>query len=420
MTVRSAILPAVIAASLVGAGAMGWRWYVAEREPAEVPLEVPPEDLKPLVDGNNQFAVELYKKLAETDGNIVVSPYSISSALAMTYAGARGQTAEEMKNTLHFTLPPDRLHPAFGGTTRWLASVGGRKPNELGIANALWAQKGLGFVPEFLDLTGKSYGAGLRDVDFATDPGGSRQTINRWVEAQTRDRIKDLLKENDITSQVRSVLTNAIYFKGEWKHQFDKRQTYDGDFETVPGVKVKVPMMRRSELKVRASKAGPWRMLELPYAGDRLAMVVLLPMKRNGLREAESQLTPTELQQGLDRLAETEIGVHLPRFKFTSRFDLGHSLSEMGMPIAFTDAADFSGITPGRGLHIKDVIHGGSVEVDEVGTVAAAATHVVMEKIAQPPEFRADQPFLFLIRDMKAGNILFLGRVTDPRYVTDK
>lgn len=414
MTVRCVILPAVMAASLVGAGALAWRWYAAEREPAEVPLEVPPEDLKPLVDGNTRFAVELYKKLAETDGNIVVSPYSISSALAMTYAGARGQTAEEMRNTLHFALPPDRLHPAFGGTTRWLASAGGRKPNELGIANALWAQKGLGFVPEFLDITGQSYGAGLREVDFATDPGGSRQTINRWVEEWTRDRIKDLLTEKDITSRVRLVLTNAIYFKGEWKHQFDKQRTFDGDFETAPGVKVKVPMMRRSEMKLRASQSGPWRMLELPYAGDRLAMVVLLPAKRGGLKEAESRLTAAEFQQGLDRLAETEIDVFLPRFKFTSRFELGHTLSEMGMPTAFSDAADFSGITPGGGLHIKDVIHGGSVEVDEVGTVAAAATHVIMEESAKP-EFHADQPFLFLIRDTRAGNILFLGRVADPR-----
>jgi serpin B len=400
----------LLAASL---GAVGY-WYYGRPEP-EPELKVPPEDVKALVDGNSQFAIELYKKVAEKqDGNIVMSPYSISSALAMTYAGARGQTAEEMKRTLHFTLPHDRLHPAFGGTTEWLKALGNRKPSELRIANALWAQQGLGFVPEFLDITGKSYGAGLREVDFMGDREAARGTINRWVEEQTRDKIKDLLQPKDLTSNVRLVLTNAIYFKGEWKHKFDKRQTYDGDFETTPEVKVKVPMMRHYQIKLRTAKTDTWQLLELPYAGDRLAMVVLLPVKRCGLREAESRLTLAALEQGLAQLSEKELDIFLPRFQFTSRFELKQPLVELGMPTAFSDAADFSGITRGGGLQIKDVIHGGSIEVDEVGTVAAAATHTIVDDAAKPA-FQANHPFLFLIRDTKAGNTLFFGRVAHPR-----
>jgi serpin B len=370
--------------------------------------------LKALADGNNAFAIDLYKQVAaKQDGNLILSPYSVSSALAMTYAGARGETAEQMKKTLHFSLPSEKLHPAFGGVTDSLQTAGKKRRYELNIANALWAQQGLEFVPEFRDITGKSYSAGVREVNFG-DREAARGTINRWVEEQTRDKIKDLLQPNDITGNVRLVLTNAIYFKGEWKHQFKKERTFDGDFETAPGVKVKVPMMRHSEIKLRTCKTETWQLLELPYAGERLSMVVLLPNKRCGLREVESRLTTAELEQALAQLGEQKLDVYLPRFQFKSRFELRQPLIDLGMPVAFSDGADFSGITPGGGLRIKDVIHGGSVEVDEVGTVAAAATAVVMDESARP-SFRADHPFLFLIRDAKSGNVLFLGRVTDPR-----
>lgn len=409
---RLRLIVVSLAASLAVV-AVGCRERAAD--PEEPPIDVPEADLKALADGNNQFAIELYQKLAEThDGNLVVSPYSISSALAMTYAGARGETAEQMRKTLHFTLPPDRLHPAFGGTTRWLQSGGKKRPYELSIANALWAQQGLGFMPEFLDLTGRSYGAGLREVDFAGDREAARGTINRWVEEQTQDKIKDLLKPEDLDPMTRLVLTNAIYFRGTWKHQFDKGRTYDGEFEVAPRNRVKVPMMRHEKIKLRTCKTETWQLLELPYAGERLAMVVLLPVKRRGLREVEARLTTAELQHGLSQLSEQEIDVHLPRFQFKSRFELKEPLLSMGMRLPFSGAADFSGITPGGGLRLKEVIHGGSVEVDEVGTVAAAAT-AVPKFISLTPQFRAEYPFLFLIHDGATGNILFMARVADPR-----
>jgi serpin B len=384
-----------------------------EQYDPEPAIAVPAEDQKALADGNNAFALDLYKKVAEKqDGNLILSPYSISSALAMTYAGARGETAEQMKRTLHFTLPPERLHPAFGGVTDSLQTAGKKRPYELSIANALWAQQGMGFVPEFLEVTNKSYGAARREVDFGNSEA-ARGTINRWVEEQTRDRIKDLLKPEDITPNVRLVLTNAIYFKGTWKHQFKKERTFEGDFETAPGVKVKAPIMRHSEIKLRTYEGETWQLLELPYEGDRLSMVVLLPKRRCGLRDVESRLTLAELEQGFAQLKETKLDVSLPRFTFASRFGLGQTLIDLGMPLAFSDGADFSGITPHGRLRIKSVIHGGNVEVDETGTIAAAATAVKAELSAQP-SFTANHPFLFFLRDAKSGQILFAGRVSDP------
>jgi len=385
--------------------------------PDEIPpIDVPAEDLKALVDGNNQFAIDLYKQVAaKQDGNLILSPYSISSALAMTYAGARGQTAEEMKKVLHFALPQEKLHPAFGGTTKWLQAVGNRKQSELSIANALWAQRGLNFVPEFLDLAGKSYGAGLREVDFAGNPEAARGTINRWVEEQTRDRIKDLLQPKDIDGQTRLVLSNAIYFRGEWKHKFNKERTYQGDFETSPGVKVKVPMMRHSEIKLRTAKTETWQLLELPYTGEQLAMIVLLPVNRLGLREAETQLSATILEQALSKLDEAKLDVCLPRFQFKSRFELGRTLADMGMPIAISDTADFTGISPGGGLRIQNVIQGSSIEVDELGSLAAAATNVDIGLQGVPHSVTVDQPFLIIIRSHSTSSTLFTGRVIDPR-----
>jgi len=378
---------------------------------------VPPEDLKPLVEGNTDFAVELYKKVATSqDGNLILSPYSISSALAMTYAGARGETAEQMAKTLHFTLPQERLHPAFGGTTKWL-TAGRRKPYDLDIANALWVKRGLPLTPEFLSLTKRSYAAGLQEVNFG-DPQGAEQTINHWVAEHTHDKIKDLLR-GDVDRSTSLVLTNAIYFRGKWKQRFDKADTRDEDFELTPGVKVQVPTMRLSKAKVRSSYSHPdfW-LRELPYEGNRLALVILVPKKRCALREVEAQLTAASLTNELAKMREGEDEVILPRFKFDSRFYLGRELTELGMPLAFTEAADFSGITTQERLSIAKVIHQGLIEVDEEGTVAAAATAVAMREVSTTVpkvRFLPDHPFLFLIRDTQAGNILFLGRVTDPR-----
>jgi serpin B len=405
---------AVASALLIGLGCS--RPGQNADEPDDVPpIDVPPEDLKALIEGNNQFAIDLYKQVAaKTDGNIILSPYSISSALAMTYAGARGQTAEEMRKVLHFTLPDEKLHAAFGGMTRWLQAVGNRKKSELSIANALWAQRGLGFVPEFLDLTNKSYGAGLREVDFAGNPEAARGTINRWVEEQTRDRIKELLLPQDTPEKTRLVLTNAIYFKGQWQLPFDPANTKAGDFKTTSGQVVKVPMMHLNRVKMRYGTGDELSSLCMPYAGNQFEMVFLLPSRNWNLRGVEGGLTSGGVQRLIDGLTEGKLDVSVPRFRFRSRLEFKSELSQLGMPIAFLDAADFGGITGGAELKIRDVIHGGNVEVDEEGTTAAAATAVVMEARSSSTAFRLDRAFLFLIRDMQTGAILFLGRVDNP------
>ena len=397
--------------------AVGCRRAADEPEP---PIDVPAEDLKSLADGNNAFAVDLYKKVAEKQaGNLVLSPYSVSSALAMTYAGAKGPTADEMRTALHFTLPPEKLHPAFGGLTDSLQTAGKKRSYQLDIANALWTQQGMTLVPEFRDTTSRSYHAGVREVDFGRSEA-TRETINKWVEERTQDRIKDLLKPGSLGADTRMVLTNAIYFKGDWKRGFDKARTHDAEFEKTSGAKSKVRMMWQKgdkETKSRACDTAEWQWLELPYLGDRLSMVFMLPSKRCGLREAEAGLTVAKIQEGLDGLKETGIDIALPRFKFESRFELKPPLTDLGMRKAFDDReADFSSMTPDERLHIAKVIHGGNVEVDEVGTVAAAATHVEVVKMSATISrgFRADHPFLFLIRDANSGNILFIGRVADP------
>lgn len=238
---RLRLIVVSVAASLAVA-AIGCREKAAD--PEEPPIDVPEADLKALADGNNEFAIELYKKLAAGhDGNIVVSPYSISSALAMTYSGARGETAEQMKKTLHFTLPQDRLHPAFGGMAEQLQ---GEKdgPNELHIANALWGQRGLPLLPGFLDLTRRNYGGGFREVDFLEDLEAARRTINRWVEERTQDKIRELLGPTDLGSDTRLVLTNAVYLKAAWTRPFLKEETKEAPFEVSPDEKVTVPMMQ--------------------------------------------------------------------------------------------------------------------------------------------------------------------------------
>ena len=384
----------------------------------EAPPDVPTEDLKALAEGNTAFAVDLFKQLAQKPGNVVVSPYSISSALAMTYAGARGPTADEMKKTLHFTLPDDALHPAFGGVSDSFQTSGKNRPYELNIANALWSQQGMKLEPPFLDITGQSYGAGVREVDFRQSEAARRE-INKWVEEQTKEKIKELLKQGDIHRNVRLVLTNAVYFQGNWKEQFEKSMTHDQDFEIERGKMVRVPMMHLQEAKSRLAATPDFHLHELPYEGDRWRMIFLLPEQRNGLREVEAKLTARQLTDAIADLKPDKASVSVPRFKFRHHCKLKDELAKLGMPTAFDErAADFSGMTKAEKLCIDNVIHEACIELDEKGTVAAAATAVVMTKVwatVSRYPFILDQPFLFILRDNLTDTILFLGRVSDPR-----
>ncbi len=376
--------------------------------------ESAPSNLDFLVRRNSAFAVDIYKKLSEGKGNVFLSPFSISSALAMTYAGARGQTAEEMARALHFDLPQEELHQGFSELFKRLDSSG--KGYKLNIANALWGQKGYHFEPDFIGLTNKYYGGGFKEVDFAGATEQSRQTINKWVEDKTENKIKELLKQGDIKSLTRLVLTNAIYFKGNWEVQFDKKKTRISPFYISEKDKVDVPMMEQKG-RFNYVEDDEVQVLELPYSGKELSMVIILPKSNIALSAVEKKLSFDKLQSWLSSLSENKVDVYMPRFKIEERYVLNEILEQLGMPSAFEPgAADFSGMTGRKNLYIGLVVHKSFVEVNEEGTEAAAATAVVMntKALVENPVFRANRPFIFLIRDTRSGTILFIGRLVYP------
>lgn len=373
-------------------------------------------DLQTVVKGNTDFGFDLYQELKETEGNLFFSPYSISTALAMTYAGARGQTEKEMAKVLHFSLEQKPLHSSFSKLQLQLNAIQDKGHIKLSIVNSLWAQEGYHFLDTFFDLNKKYYGAGLNFVDFATQT--VRKTINIWVEDKTQQKIKELIKQGMIDSLTTLVLCNAIYFKGDWLSQFDKKRTIDADFHISHHKTIKVPMMsQKSEFKYQSF--DNFSAIELPYEGNYLSMIVFLPKEIDGLADFEKNLTNDNVKNWIDKLLKSykqKILVSLPEFKTTCEFELSKILSDMGMPHAFINA-DFSGMTGKKDLSISKVIHKAFIDVNEEGTEAAAATAVVMRKaiiFSKPLIFRANHPFVFLIRENKTGSILFIGRIIDP------
>jgi serpin B len=374
-------------------------------------------EIAAIVKSNNSFALDLYSKLAKDPGNLFFSPYSISSALAMTYAGARGETAKQMSNTLHFSLAAEKLHPAISDLMGTFNTGG--KNYQLSVANALWGQTGYKFQPDFLNITNKYYGAGFKEVDYVNDGAReqTRQTINKWVESKTNNKIKELIKPKILTALTRLVLTNAIYFKGKWETQFDPKRTKEMPFYVTPDDQIpEFPMMRRTG-DFKYTENNQAQIVELPYTGGNLSMVILLPKPNSGMAKLEGALG--NIPAWISQLSKQKIKVILPRFKLEKDFLLNGKLQELGMKDAFNEStADFSGMTPGRKLYITKVIHKAYVEVNEEGTEAAAATAVVMgtksAQVDKPVVFRANRPFLFLIRDLRSGTILFMGKLVDP------
>jgi len=378
-------------------------------------------DLAALVDGNNAFAFDLYGALKGTQGNLFYSPYSISQALAMTYAGARDTTEKEMADTLHFILPQDRLHPAFNSLDQQLKARGqGAKGKDgkgfrLNIVNAIWGQAGYSFLADYLDLLAQNYGAGLRTLDFRTAPEISRQTINKWVADQTEQRITDLIPPGGIDPLTRLVLTSAIYFNAAWANNFEKNLTQPAPFHLLDGSTVDVPMMRQAERLGYAAGEG-YQAVSLPYDGRELEMIVLLP-DGGKFAEFEKSLDAGRAGSIIKDIVPKQVALSLPRFKFESEFSLGNVLADMGMPVAFSSQADFSGMTGNHELSISRVVHKAFVGVDEAGTEAAAATAVIMRATAMPvtpQEVTIDRPFIFLIRDIQTGSVIFVGRVVNP------
>jgi serpin B len=384
------------------------------------PEGTPPVTAIPqLVEGGNQFAWDLYRELARGEGNLFFSPNSISVALAMTYAGAAGTTQREMAATLHLGTDPDQLHQAMQSLLKQWAVERKDQGYQLRVANRLWGQRRYEFLGEFLAVTREYYGAELARLDFGQDAEAARGTINRWVEEQTENKIVDLIPSGALNSSTMLVLTNAVYFHGSWSRAFDKKLTRDDDFHLGGGKQVRVPLMHQRS-RFRHGAVDGLQVLDLPYGNADLSLVVLLPDAVEGLGQLESQLTPERVGTWLAGARSGEVQVYLPKFKVTSSYVLNDALCALGMPSAFAaDAADFSGMTGQRDLFISKVVHKAYVDVYEEGTEAAAATGVIMERtsVAPPrpvPIFRADHPFVFLIRDNRTGAILFLGRLSDP------
>ena len=379
-------------------------------------------ELTELVDGNTAFAFDLYQALRDEEGNLFYSPYSISVALAMTYAGARNETEQQMADTLHFTLSQDCLHPALNSLDLKLASRGeGAEGKDgegfrLNIANSIWGQEDYEFLDEFLDVLAENYGAGLRLLDFINAPESSRVTINDWVSDRTEGRIKDLIPQGAIDEWTRLVLSNAIYFNAAWLNPFSEDATGDGTFHLLDGSEITIPMMTQTESFGYAEGAG-YKAVELPYDGNELSMVILLPTSGE-FDDFESALDADLVDDIIDDLKYREVTLSMPKFEFESEFSLVNTLAAMGMPVAFSGAAaDFSGMTGNRDLFISDILHKAFVSVDEAGTEAAAATAVVMSLTAAPEvpiEVTINRPFIFLIRDIETGAVLFVGRVANP------
>lgn len=383
---------------------------------------VEPSELTELVNGNNSFAFDLYQALRGNNDNLFYSPYSIYPALAMTYAGARNETRIRMASTLHYTLSPERLHPAFNALDLELARRGecaagqDGKGFRLNIANGLWGQTGYPFLPEFLDTLAVNYGAGLKLLDFESAPENSRLVINDWVSGRTEGKIKDLIPSGVITSLTRLVLTNAIYFNAAWKYPFDEQLTQTGSFHLLDGGETTAPMMSQTKFFSYTSGEG-YQAVELPYDGDELSMLIVLP-DAGRFKAFEDSLDARRINALLEDLESKNITLTMPKFTYTSgSVRLKETLSAMGMGIAFTEDADFSGIDGTTNLRISDVIHKAFVSVNEAGTEAAAATAVVVEPTAAPEDpvkVTLDRPFIFMIRDIKTGAVLFVGRILNP------
>jgi len=366
-----------------------------------------------LVESENAFASDVYALVAKSPGNVVFSPASIATALAMTYAGARGKTALQMEKTLHIPEGPFDVHGGYSALLARLESSGGGNP-ELHVANRLFGQKGLAFEAPFLATTKSQYGASLEALDFVKASEPSRLFINQWVEKQTKDRIKDLLPAGAIDGSTRLVLTNAVYFKGAWVTAFDKKATRDEAF----GAK-KVPTMHATRHATYAETTDA-QVLELPYkresADHGISMIIVLPRDKDGA----AKLPAKRLFElfGTKAFGSPEVEMSLPRFKTTMPLELGSTLQSLGMVDAFSAAADFTGITKQVPLSISRAIHKAFVDVNEEGTEAAAATAIVMtEGAAMPPKkvtFRADHPFVWALKDQSTGALLFVGRVDDP------
>ena len=377
-------------------------------------LDVTPQTI---IDANNNFAIDFYSKVAQSaeyqDKNVFYSPLSISIAFALVLEGARGQTAEEIRNV--FQLPQDDQ----SRRTVYAALQGDLNDNQgnytLSTANALWIKEGYNLTEDYVRMARESYQSEVVSVEIPSEE--ARTMINEWVESKTNDKIKDLIPQGVLNDLTRLVITNAIYFKGTWVTEIDEKDTQDAEFHVSSGTTAQVPMMNLQEAHFRYAENDLLQILELPYQGKKVSMLIILAKDQDDIAVVEQTLSTENLQSWKEGLRNVTVNVSIPKFKVQADYSLGKVLSEMGMPTAFSpNSADLSGITTEEKLYIQAALHKAFVEVNEEGTEAAAATAVVVgtESVHVYPTFRADHPFIFIIHDSDTGNILFLGRVANP------
>jgi len=370
----------------------------------------------PVADGLNQFGMACYRELATGSGNLIYSPFSISSALSLTLAGARGRTATEIAGVLHQTYPNPQYPEAFAALAREMAARANGGGNQLWNANGLWLQSGFRIEPDFQRVLETTYAARLASVDFAASAENARSAINSWTSEQTHGKITELFAPGSLGSRTRLVLTSATYFYGKWERPFSTRSTHPAAFQLGGGRTVEASFMSQSA-PFGYAETPQLQILEMRYAGTGLAWDILLPKADDGLANLENSLTPGNLMGWLGALSNHSVEAAIPKFRAESGFSLRASLSRLGMPSAFGDA-DFSGIDGRRDLALADVVHKAYVDVSEEGTEAAAATGsvAVLVRMVVPERkiFRADHPFVFLIRDTQTGLILFAGRLQNP------
>ncbi len=404
--------------------------YSPDQPPSADDTGSTPQGIQNVVDANNQFALEFYDEINKQGENVFFSPYSISAALAMTYEGANGQTADEMKSVFHF--PENNvLRPNFAAIYNDINQID--KQYQLNTGNALWVQQDYPFLEDYISKVENYYGGKAANVDFVKETEKSRQTINSFIEEQTNDKIKDLIQPGALNAMTRMVLTNAVYFKGTWEWEFDKSDTRDQDFKISADNIVKTPMMYMDPDKATFNYADidKLQILELPYKGEDISMLVLLPKQgddydfetgeviTSDYTLEDIELSSEKLEEYKSKMKETGLdAIYLPKFEFDTKYFMKDTLTSLGMPTAFIGgSADFSGMDGTKNLFIDKIIHQAFVKVDEEGTEAAAATAVIMEKMAAMPRniFKADHPFIFIIQERETGNILFMGGVVDPR-----
>jgi serpin B len=369
-----------------------------------------------ITEGNNKFALNLFQKLANGSDNTFYSPYSISTALFMTTGGAKSETEKQMLDVLCQTGNTAEYHKKFG---EHIALVEKKEKIQLNIANSIWMQKGFKFQQPFIDLLNSAYKAKLNESNFASNPDGEAKKINKWVEGKTKDKIKNLIAPGVLKSNTRMVLVNAIYFYGEWNKAFKKEDTKADDFYLSNNSTIKADFMH-AEYNMKYATDGDFELLSIPYMKGEASMLVFLPKSKTDFDKAIKSLSYEKYASLLGKLGNNKVNLSFPKFTMTAQFELSQTLSEMGMPLSFSDMADFSGMTGQKDLKINKVIHKAFVDVSEKGTEAAGATAVIVTTKSAMPDrepiiyFKADHPFIFMINDNTTGQILFVGVVNKP------